>query len=219
MELAYRLAVDEAPYIKAIRAERHHDDHARRRGGRPRPPGGHLQLAPRAPEGELAAAGLLGQVPRPRQQPRRDGRHARPHQERHRLLRRSEGAAAARPPRVGAVPVRQHRRRRPVQRVGGSDPRRRVAAPRLEQHVGDDQVRHAGRVRPRAVRHLVARLPDVHRRDAQRHQPPVRDVRQRRRRHRGAHAAARPTTRGPGTGRTRRCRRRCGRSATTTTTR
>ena len=31
-------------------------------------------------------------------------------------------------------------------------------------------------------------LPDVHRGDAQRHQPPLRDVRQRRRRHGGAHA-------------------------------
>ena len=69
-----------------------------------------------------------------------------------------------------------------------------------------------------AVRHLVARLPDVHRGDAQRHEPAVRDVRQRRRRHRRAHAAARASTRGPGTGRTRRCPRRCGRSATTTTT-
>ena len=32
----------------------------------------------------------------------------------------------------------------------------------------------------RRLRHVVARLPDVHRRDAQRHQPPLRNVRQRR---------------------------------------
>ncbi len=37
-------------------------------------------------------------------------------------------------------------------------------------------------------------LSDVHRRDAQRHQPAVRDVRQRRRRHGRAHAPARTTT-------------------------
>ena len=84
--------------------------------------------------------------------------------------------------------------------------------------VGDDEVRDAGRLHARQLRHLVARLPDVHRRDAQRHQPAVRDVRQRRRRHRRADAAAAASTRAPGTSRTRRCRRRCGRSGTTTTT-
>ena len=57
--------------------------------------------------------------------------------------------------------------------------------------VGDDQVRHARRLHARQLRHLVARLPDVHRRAAQRHQPPLRNVRQRRRRHRRARAAAR----------------------------
>ena len=41
----------------------------------------------------------------------------------------------------------------------------------LEQRFGDDQIRHAGRVHPRHVRHLVAQLPDVHRGHAQRHQP------------------------------------------------
>ena len=45
------------------------------------------------------------------------------------------------------------------------------------------------------VRHVVARLPDVHRRDAQRHQPSLRDVRQRRRRYRRADAAAAQTSR------------------------
>ena len=57
------------------------------------------------------------------------------------------------------------------------------------------------------VRHLVAGLPDVHGGDAQRHQPPVRDVRQRRqRRDGGADAVGRTRRRAPGTGRTRRCR-------------
>ena len=44
---------------------------------------------------------------------------------------------------------------------------------------------------PRRFRHLVARLPDVHRRDAQRHQPPLRNLWQRRRRYPRAHARAR----------------------------
>ena len=70
------------------------------------------------------------------------------------------------------------------------------------------QVRHARRVHARQLRHVVARLPDVHRRDAQRHQPPVRDVRQRRRRHASSARSARTRRRAPGTGRTRRCRRR-----------
>src|ERR1019366_6562267 len=48
-----------------------------------------------------------------------------------------------------------------------------------------------GLVPARPLRHLVSQLPDVHRRDAQRHQPPLRDVRQRRRGHRRAHARAR----------------------------
>ena len=52
------------------------------------------------------------------------------------------------------------------------------------------KIGHARRLHARHVRHLDARLSDVHRRDAQRHQPAVRDVRQRRRRH--ARADARP---------------------------
>ena len=100
-----------------------------------------------------------------------------------------EGAGAARPARVGRVPVRQHDRRRPLQRVARSDPHQRVADDRLEQRQRDDAHGHARRLRVRHVRHVVARLPDVHGGDAQRHQPPVRNVRQRRqRRHAGAHA-------------------------------
>ena len=102
-----------------------------------------------------------------------------------------EGAGAARPARVGGVHVRQHHRRRPVQRLARPAAHERVADDRLEQRAGDDALRDAGRVRARRLRHLVARLPDVHRRDAQRHQPPVRDVRQRRHGgNRGSHALA-----------------------------
>ena len=74
MELAYRLAVDESPYIKAIRDNLVTlitpvvEVDGRNRHGR------RLQVAPRQPRQELAAARLLGQVRRARQQPRRDGR-------------------------------------------------------------------------------------------------------------------------------------------------
>ena len=50
-----------------------HADHAGGGGGRARSHGGHLQVAPGAPERELAAAGLLGPLRRARQQSRRDG--------------------------------------------------------------------------------------------------------------------------------------------------
>ena len=92
----------------------------------------------------------------------------------------------------GLVPLRQHDWRRPVQRLARSDPDQRVADDRLEQRERDDAHGHARRLRVRHVRHVVARLPDVHRGDAQRHQPALRDVRQRRlRRHGGPHAVGR----------------------------
>ena len=84
--------------------------------------------------------------------------------------------------------------------------------------VGHDQVRHARRLHARQLRHLVAGLPDVRRRAAQRHQPALRNLRQRRRRHASSARCSPTNTRAPGTSRIRRCRRRCGRSATTTTT-
>jgi len=65
-----------------------------------------------------------------------------------------------------ALSLRQHGRRRSLQRLDRSDPRRRVADDRLEQRLGDDEVRHARRVHPRQLRHLVAGLSDVHRRAA-----------------------------------------------------
>ena len=90
----------------------------------------------------------------------------------------------------------------------------------LEQRAGDDALRDAWRVHARLLRHLVAGLPHVHGGHAQRDQPPVRDVRQRRHAgDAGAHAHPRTRRRGPGTVRTRRCRACNGRCATTTTTR
>src|SRR6185312_11523272 len=91
-------------------------------------------------------------------------------------LRRLQGAGPSRSARVGLVLVRQHRRRRSVQRLARPARHQRVADDRLEQRPGDDAPRNAGRVRSRHVRHLVAGLFDVHRRDAQRHQSALRDV-------------------------------------------
>src|ERR1044072_873733 len=58
----------------------------------------------------------------------------------------------------------------------------------MEERFGNDQVRHAGSVYARHVRYLVPRLLDVYRGDAQRYQPPVRNLWQCGRRHLDAHA-------------------------------
>ena len=168
---------------------RHHAHHAGRRTRRPRHDGGRLRVEEEAPERHAAGRDLLGEVRRARQQPRRDGADAQAVAERAEHLHRVEGAGAARPARVGLVPLRQHRRQRPVQRVARPDPDQRVAPDRVEQRERDDPDGHAGRLRVGHVRHVVARLPDVLRGAAQRRQPALRDVRQRRqRRHRGADA-------------------------------
>ena len=189
MELAYRLAVDDSAYIRSIR------DHVITLitpivevDGRDRMVD-HLPLAPGQPRQAVAAAHLLGPLRGARQQSRRHGAHPAAHPQRPQHLRGLEGAGAPRPARVRAVPLRQHRRRRPLQRLDRPDAGRRVADDGLEQRLRDDQVRHARRLHARHLRHLVAQLPDVHRRHAQRHQPPLRNLRQRRRRHRRAHPA------------------------------
>ena len=75
MELAYRLAVDESPYIRNIR------EHVITlitpivEVGRPRPRGRRLRVAQEASRTRRAAEPrLLGPLRRARQQPRRDGR-------------------------------------------------------------------------------------------------------------------------------------------------
>ena len=101
---------------------------------------------------------------------------------------RLEGAGAPRPARVSSLSLRQHDWRWSLQRLGRSDSDRRVADDWLEQRFGDDQVWHAGRVCARKFRHLVARLSDVHRCYSQWHQPSLRNVWQCRRGHGRAHA-------------------------------
>ena len=143
-----------------------HFDHAGRRSGRPRSHGRSVQLASRQSRQDAAAAAVLGPLRRARQQPRRDGPHARAVAQRARHVSRLARAGSARSARIGAVPLRQHRRRRAVQRVGRSDPRRRMAAARLGQRAGHDQARHAGRVHARRFRYVESGLSDVHGGDA-----------------------------------------------------
>ena len=68
---------------------------------------------------------------------------------------------------------------------------RRMGRTGLEQRGPDAELRHAGRLHPRRLRHLEPRLPHVSCRHAQRHQPAIRNVRQRRRRYRKTHPHAR----------------------------
>src|ERR1022692_2731088 len=73
-----------------------------------------------------------------------------------------EGAGAARPARIRAVSLRQHGGRRSLQRLDRSDTGWRMANDGLEQRLGNDRVRHAGRVHAWHLRHMVSQLPDVH---------------------------------------------------------
>ena len=164
---------------------RHHAHHAGRRSRRPRPHRGRVRVAEEASQRDPDEQRLLGSLRATRQQPRRDGADAATVSARARHLPRVEGAGPARPARIGGAPLRQHDRQRSLQRVAGPDPDKRVAPDRLEQRQRNDAHGHARRLRLGLVRHLVARVPDVHGRDAQRHQPAVRDVRQRRQRRHG----------------------------------
>src|SRR5882672_10029807 len=55
-----------------------------------------------------------------------------------------------------------------------------MADDRLEQRAGDDATRHAGSVHARKLRYVVAGISHVHGSYAQRHQPTLRNLRQRR---------------------------------------
>jgi len=88
-----------------------------------------------------------------------------------------------------SVLVRQHRRRRTVPTRGGPILNGRMAAAWLEQHVGR-RSSACPAPSPTARSTPGPRLPDVHRGDAQRHQPALRDVRERRGGHGGAQAPA-----------------------------
>jgi len=121
MELAYRLAVDESPYVRDIRdgvitlitpvvevdgRDRMVDLYK-----------WHLAH----PKDFLSAAHLLGEIRCARQQPRRHGHDPQAHAKCFEHLPRLECPGAARPPRIRPLSLRQHRRRRPLQRLGRSN--------------------------------------------------------------------------------------------------
>ena len=120
MELAYRLAVDDAPYIKYIRSH---------------------MIVLITPVVEVDGRDRMVDIYKwHKANPGKDwprllywghyvahdnnrdamAHDPRPHPQRPRHLHRLARAGAARPPRVRAVPLRQHRRRRPLQRLGRS---------------------------------------------------------------------------------------------------
>ena len=133
MELAYRLAVDESAYIKSIRdnvitlitpvvevdgRDRMVDIYRWHREN---------------PGKQFPPLDLLGPLRGARQQSRLHGPHPATHAQRPEHLRRIQGAGAPRPARIRALPLRQHRRRWPLQRVDRPDPGRRMADDGLEQ--------------------------------------------------------------------------------------
>jgi len=63
----------------------------------------------------------------------------------------SEGAGPPRSPRIRPLSLRQHRGRRPLQCLGGPHPHQRMGDARLAQRRGHDQARHARRFHPRHV--------------------------------------------------------------------
>ncbi len=74
IELAYRLIVEETPFIQHDPQQRHHVHHAGDRSGRPRAHGRHLLLQQEdAGKAPAPAADVLGQVRAARQQSRRHG--------------------------------------------------------------------------------------------------------------------------------------------------
>ena len=172
---------------------RDHADHADRRSRRPRSHGRPLQVASRAPERDVADVDLLGPLRRARQQPRRDGHDAQADAERARTptstgtrrccttcTSRSRSCTTTRSATARTTRGSIRSLTNEWQMIGWNNVQEmtRYGMPGVFAH-GD-------------VRHVVAGLPDVHGRDAQRHQPPVRDVRQRRhRRDAGAHARRR----------------------------
>ena len=151
--------------------------HADDRSRRPRSPG--RQPARAAGQPAVAVDGLLGQVRRARQQPRRHRQGPQALAERARSVPRSAPAGAARPARVGEPAVRLDGHR-PVQPDRRSAPGQRVVDARAERDRRDDQARRAGRVDLQLLRRLGAELHVLDRRVAQRDRPVLRDAERRR---------------------------------------
>ena len=190
MELAHRLAVSEQPYIREIRdklivlinpaaepdgRDRMVDWFYRHLKGKT----DFENLPPLSPP-------YWGKYVRPRQQPRRHPAQARAHARDAGRVPQVAAAGDARPARVGAALVDLDRDR-PLQPEPRSERLQRVAHDRVpgggDAH-GDGA---AGRLDLRLRRGLRAGLPGLARDQPQRHQPRLRDLRQRHGRDRRAH--------------------------------
>ena len=216
IELAYRLAVEETPFIQQIRnnvitfitpvievdgREKQVDTY-------------YFNKKRRARRSAAAAADVLGQVRRARQQPRRHGAVPRADAQRHEDVPRLEADDHARPARAqtylyastGTGPYNEQ-----------IDPitDRRVVAAGEDRSDGDDQARRARRVDLRVLRRLGAELHVLHRARAQRDRPLLRGHELRARTTATVRRRRRPAA--SGSGRTRRCRRSSGDRATTPT--
>ena len=170
IELAYRLIVEETPFIQNIRSNVITLITPVHRSGRPREAGRHLLLQQEARAGRRAAAAdVLGQVRPARQQPRRDGPVPRADARRSRALTldlasddRSTTCTKRRPTCT--------RRRAPGPYNDALDPITvsewwMLAA---ERRAGDDQAQRARRLDLRVLRRLGAELHDLHRAQPQR---------------------------------------------------
>ena len=175
IELAFRLAVEETPFIQTIRNN------------------SIVVLTPStevdgrekavdnfnfgAEEPGKPAPGLVywGQYVAARQQPRRHRRRPEADAEHPQELPRLAPDGVPRPARVGHAALRLDRHR-PLQHRRRSDPGQRVVAARAERNDGDGQAQRAGRLDLQLLRRLGPQLHVLDRRHAQLDRPLLRDA-------------------------------------------
>jgi hypothetical protein len=190
MELAYRLAVEDSPFIEDIRKnmivmitpalevdgrDRMVDLYNYRKAnpGKPTPPLLYW--------GKYVA----------RQQPRQSRNGPRSLAQSDADVSRVSPDGAARPARVSAVSIHDDGHRT-VQRVARSTGDRRISGARLSRNRRDDKTWRARCLDARLLRWVGAELHALHRHGPQLHRPFLRDLRQRGRRHAGPHARRKP---------------------------
>ena len=181
-ELAFRLAVEEIAVHPPDPQQHHRRHHAGVGGGRPRAAGGQPARDRRRPAG--ARDDVLGQVRRPRQQPRRDRQGPEAHAVHAEVVPRPAPAGVPRSARIGDAAARVERHR-PVLPGGRAHPGDRVVVARADRDHGDDQARRAWRLHLQLLRRLGPELHVLDRRHAQLDRPLLRDAELRRRRRGG----------------------------------
>src|SRR5262245_31842121 len=100
-------------------------------------------MASCTPRAELAEPYLLGKIRGSCKQPGCDEPDLEAHAKCPQDFYRLEGSGHSRFARVSAISIRQHDRRRAVQRMARSNSDRRVANDRLAQHFRDDKTGNA----------------------------------------------------------------------------